>query len=304
MKLNHSFTTLLISLFSLILFFGCHLIRVAEEEPHEDLTEEEIEIAEDDIIETIPEYLELTEPASLLMNTTASGIDYAVLEPGTGEKLEPEMQVSVHYAGYLGLDNTKFDSSYDRNEPILFTLGRNMVITGWDEVLTYLRVGDKARVWIPSELAYGEKGRGPIPPNADLIFDLEVLEAKRLFQPEKHSLAEKDTVETDSGLQIIIISEGSGEPPARGSVIVVHYSGYLSDGSLFDSSLQRNVPLRFVYGTGQVLRGWDEGFAHLNKGAKARFILPPHLAYGDRGAGPIPPDETLIFDVELLDIEY
>lgn len=308
MRLYKGYITLSLFVLFMMVLPACHILRVADDDKDEkinDVSKEEPDITRpDNALEEISELIALPDPGILNIEKTASGIEYAVFEAGSGAELEPGMQVRVHYAGYLGSDNTRFDSSYERNEPIMFTLGRNMVIRGWEEALINLRVGDKARVWIPSELAYGDKGRGPIPPNTDLIFDLEVLDGEQLFKPEKTSLAHKDTIEIDSGLQIIMIRDGTGELPARGSVLVVHYSGYLSDGTLFDSSLQRSVPIRFVYATGQVLRGWDEGFAYLNKGAKARLIIPPHLAYGDRGAGPIPPKETLIFDVELIDIEY
>lgn len=294
---------IVLMLFQLLLN-GCHLLRVPDKEVKEEKPVEDVDPEKVVETEKIYEIAELPDPGELIIKSTPSGIEYAVFEPGDGIQLKPDMQVSVHYAGYLGTDNTLFDSSYERDQPIVFTLGRNMVIRGWDQALKHLRVGDKARVWIPAEYAYGEQGRGPIPPNTDLIFDLEVIDGRELLKPELVSLAEKDTLETDSGLQIIMVRQGTGDTPPRGSILVVHYSGFLSDGTLFDSSIQRDTPFRFVFGTGQVLRGWDEGFLHLNKGAQARFIMPPHLAYGNRGAGPIPPNETLIFDVELIDIEY
>lgn len=293
----------------LLLFFGCKTVEIPTREVAEEVEEKENddELVEAEEIAVKPEPVEkidLAPPEELAKEFTESGIEYIIFEHGAGIKLSPEMHVSIHYSGYLGSDNTLFDSSFEREQPIEFILGRAMVIPGWEEALTYLRVGDKARLWVPSDLAYGDKGRGPIPPDADLVFDVQVLDAQKIIVPEMISLEHKDTLETDSGLQIIYIHEGTGNLPARGSVLVVHYSGFLSDGSLFDSSVQRGVPFRFVLGAGQVIRGWDEGFGHLSKGAMARFVLPPHLAYGERGLGPIPPNETLVFDVELIDIEY
>ncbi len=270
-----------------------------KENDHELVETEETAVTPEPI-----EKIDLAPPEELSKEFTKSGIEYVIIEHGDGLKLSPEMHVSVHYSGYLASDNSLFDSSFEREQPIEFILGHAMVIPGWEEALTYLRVGDKARLWVPSKQAYGDKGRGPIPPDTDLVFDVHVIDAQPIVIPEMISLADKDTLETDSGLQIIFINEVTGNQPARGSVLVVHYSGFLSDGSLFDSSVQRNVPFRFVLGAGQVIRGWDEGFGHLSKGAQARFILPPHLGYGERGLGPIPPNETLVFDVELIDIEY
>ncbi len=234
---------------------------------------------------------------------TPSGIRYAIVEPGNGIPLQKEMRITLHYTGYIDdATQTMFDSSHGRDEPFDFILGRRMVLPGWEEVLPNLNVGDKAKLWIPSAMAYGDRGRGPIPPGTDLVFDIEILDGKILPAPPVLPVEGKDTIMTSSGLRFIIVDEGEGDPPMLGQVLEVHYSGYLSDGTLFDSSVQRSEPIRFVLGAGQVLTGWDEAFIYLLQGSRARLIIPPHLAYGERGTGPIPPGETLIFDVELVEI--
>lgn len=113
-----------------------------------------------------------------------------------------------------------------------------------------------------------------------------------------------EAVTTPSGLQYIDIQEGSGETPAVGDSVVVNYTGWLqSDGSKFDSSVERSEPFKFVLGVGNVIKGWDEGVATMKVGGKRRLIIPPELAYGAAGSPPtIPPNATLIFDVELIDI--
>jgi len=115
---------------------------------------------------------------------------------------------------------------------------------------------------------------------------------------------EVKTVTTASGLQYIDVVVGSGDTPSQGAMVSVHYTGWLTSGKKFDSSYDRNAPFRFKLGQGQVIKGWDEGVASMSKGGKRRLILPPELAYGTRGAGnTIPPDATLVFDVELIAFE-
>jgi len=108
---------------------------------------------------------------------------------------------------------------------------------------------------------------------------------------------------TDSGLRYNIISENNGAKPKIGDTVKVHYKGKLLDGTVFDSSYKRNEPIEFKLGIGQVIKGWDEGIGLLSVGEKAAFLIPGNLAYGEMGAGGIiPPNATLIFDVELVEI--
>jgi FKBP-type peptidyl-prolyl cis-trans isomerase FkpA len=116
-----------------------------------------------------------------------------------------------------------------------------------------------------------------------------------------------DTVEkitTDSGLQYEDLVLGSGQEAKAGDTVVVNYTGWLTDGTKFDSSLDRNQPFSFTLGQGDVIQGWDEGVAGMQVGGKRRLTIPPELGYGSRGAGGvIPPDATLVFEVELLEIK-
>jgi peptidylprolyl isomerase len=109
---------------------------------------------------------------------------------------------------------------------------------------------------------------------------------------------------TASGLQIIDQVVGNGPQPQAGQTVIVHYSGYLDNGTKFDSSLDRNQPFEFVLGAGQVIRGWDEGLSTMKVGGKRRLVIPPELAYGAQGAGNgvIPPNARLTFDVELIGV--
>jgi FKBP-type peptidyl-prolyl cis-trans isomerase len=104
-------------------------------------------------------------------------------------------------------------------------------------------------------------------------------------------------------LRIEKLASGNGRAPRKGETVTVHYTGWFTDGRKFDSSVDRNQPFSFVLGAGQVIAGWDEAVAQMNGGDKVKLTIPPELAYGREGyPGAIPPDSTLVFEVELLSI--
>ena len=110
-------------------------------------------------------------------------------------------------------------------------------------------------------------------------------------------------VTTESGLKYDDLVQGDGAEATAGKRVSVHYTGWLTDGSKFDSSVDRNSPFQFSLGAGMVIRGWDEGVQGMKIGGKRKLTIPPQLGYGERGAGGvIPPNATLVFDVELLEI--
>lgn len=108
---------------------------------------------------------------------------------------------------------------------------------------------------------------------------------------------------TSTGLYYVKTQDGTGEKPSKGSTVKAHYTGYLLDGTVFDTSIERGEPIEFVLGVGQVIPGWDEGIAMMSKGEKAVLYIPYYLAYGDRDLGVIPPFSNLIFEVELIDFK-
>jgi peptidylprolyl isomerase len=110
--------------------------------------------------------------------------------------------------------------------------------------------------------------------------------------------------ETESGLRYKIIQKGDGAQPEKGQTVAVHYKGMFADGSVFDDSYKRGAPIDFPVGMGNVIPGWDEGVLLLKVGDKARFVIPSHLAYGEAGAGGvIPPNATLVFDVDFMEVK-
>ena len=121
---------------------------------------------------------------------------------------------------------------------------------------------------------------------------------------QKDDKKEEKVVTKPSGLQYVDLKEGTGEEAKAGNRVSVHYTGWLKDGKKFDSSLDRNQPFQFQLGAGMVIQGWDEGVAGMKVGGKRKLIIPPDLGYGKRGAGNvIPPDATLTFEVELLEVK-
>ena len=111
-------------------------------------------------------------------------------------------------------------------------------------------------------------------------------------------------MKTASGLEYIEVEPGTGAQAESGKTVSVHYTGKFQDGKVFDSSVSRGEPIKFPLGAGRVIKGWDEGIALMKEGGKAQLVIPPHLAYGESGAGGvIPPNATLVFDVELISVE-
>ena len=169
------------------------------------------------------------------------------------------------------------------------------MIPGWEIGLMGLKVGTKANLTIAPVLAYGSRGAGDvIPPNATLIFEVEIMPAA-----PASTLGDKVKVE--------ILSQGDGPVAKAGDKVKVHYTGWLwnngAKGEQFDSSLTRGEPIEFDLGTGRVIKGWDQGLEGLKVGTKARLLIPSVLGYGARGSGrSIPPNADLCFDIELVGI--
>jgi FKBP-type peptidyl-prolyl cis-trans isomerase len=233
---------------------------------------------------------------------TESGLASKVLEPGKGTTHPAKSDVvTVHYTGWT-TDGTSFDSSLPGGKPVTFPLDK--VIAGWTEGVQLMVAGEKRRFWIPEDLAYkGKEGR----PAGMLVFDVELISFKAPAPKETPSDPTKapddverppaDAKRTDSGLSYKILRRGTGtEHPGATSSVTVNYSGWTTDGRLFDTTYNRRDPQTLKLN--RVIPGWTEGLQLMVVGEKRRFWIPEALAYA--GQGPVNGD--LVFDIELLKI--
>jgi len=235
------------------------------------------------------------------MNKTDSGLEYRDVKEGSGQAPERGQTCVVHYTGWLwekSAKGKKFDSSVDRGTPFSFHVGESEVIKGWDEGVSTMKVGGKRELLIPADLAYGDRAvSGVIPRNATLVFEVELVELREKW------------AKTESGLGYMDSKVGTGATPRTGQNCVVHYTGWLwqnnAKGKKFDSSVDRREPFEFPVGKGRVIKGWDEGVSTMKVGGKRRLLVPAKLGYGHDGFGDglIPSDATLLFEVELLNVQ-
>jgi FKBP-type peptidyl-prolyl cis-trans isomerase len=243
---------------------------------------------------TIPAPVDVAAPPADAAKT-ASGLASKVLKAGSGgEHPGADSYVRVNYTGWT-TDGKMFDSSVARGESLVLPLGG--VIAGWREGVQLMTVGESRRFWIPETLAYkGKPGR----PAGMLVFDVDLIAIiPQPVTPPDVAAAPADAVHTKSGLVSEVLKAGTGKVhPKASSRVTVHYSGWTTDGKMFDSSVLRGTPATF--GLGQVIPGWTEGVQLMVEGEKRRFWIPEALAY--KGA-PGMPAGMLVFDVELLKIE-
>ena len=223
---------------------------------------------------------------------SASGLASKLLAPGKGDK-RPGLKdaVTVHYTAWT-TDGKMFDSSHARKMPSTFLV--ESAIKGWGEGVQLMTPGEKRRLWIPEELAFrGQAGR----PKGMVVFDVELLEVipDPRVAPADVAKAPHDALRTSSGLAYKVLRPGTGTVhPRKDSRVTVHYTGWSTDGKMFDSSVMRGTAATF--GLDEVIQGWTEGVPLMVEGEKTRFWVPARLAYQGRQG----PQGLLVFDIDLL----
>jgi FKBP-type peptidyl-prolyl cis-trans isomerase len=246
-----------------------------------------------------------------------SGVEYVIVRKGDGQgaKPGPRDMVEVKYEGRLAENGLVFDSSYERGDTAKFRL--NTVIPGWTDGLQHMQPGDMFMFWIPYAQAYGERGQGmQIPPRSDLMFQVELIKAvadpwaKVAPWPTDSS----QIVRRPSGLEYMVVESGpEGASPTEADEVAVHFEGrneavMAEEGDTADDLRNRSI-VASTYDEGQpkffpvkdVVPGWNEVLKLMRKGDRWMVRMPSQLLYGSEGDGRIPPDGTVIYELELLD---
>jgi peptidylprolyl isomerase len=222
-----------------------------------------------------------------------SGLASKVLQAGSGSKRATAQDyVRVHYTGWT-TDGKMFDSSHARGTPSIFPVAN--VIKGYSEGVQMMVEGEKRRLWIPADLAYAKQ---PTRPQGMLVFDVELLEVlpSPSVAPSDVASPPGDASRTASGLQYKVLKKGTGTArPQKSSTVTVHYTGWTTDGKMFDSSIVRGAPASFRLD--EVIEGWTEGVQLMVEGERTRFWIPERLAYKGQGGAP---RGMLVFDIELI----
>ena len=248
-----------------------------------------------------------------------SGLMFVDDTIGTGAVVKDGDYISINFRAWKITDSTnlfkdwiadssriksKIGDSYVYQRPIKYFLGvKDAFVRGSDGGIEGMKVGGTRTIIIPFKLAYGEKGFRTIPGNTDLKIVVQLLAS---HTPQKVKPWEVDSTKyktTKSGLKYIVIEEGNGLVPDSGDIVTIHYSGFLTDGKKFDSSVERGEPISYPFKIQTMVPGWQEATAMMKKGSKYRLLIPPKLAYGNRANGVIPANATLMFNVEMVDIK-
>lgn len=262
------------------------------------------------------------------------------VKEGSGDPIRAGQLIKVHYKGFLAADSAlmmasaapakadtakaaakaadssaaepeeteqrgPFANTYESGEPLEFTIGVGQVIVGWEKGLMGMKVGEVRRLSVPSAMAYGENSLDGIPPNSDLLFEVELVHAEKPMEPDvfPKNVDKLAWKEKAKGLKIYDEKVGSGKPAAIGAVLKVHYTGWLLSGRKFASSKDLGKQLEVAMGTGKMIKGWEVGLEGMREGGVRYLRVAPSMGYGATAYTMIPPNSTLVFRVELVSSE-
>lgn len=262
-------------------------------------------------VETIKKYLAENSLDAVIDSTF--GVFYKIHKNGEGYKTVSGVEVVAHYQGFT-LDGVDFVSTFNGN-PVNIILGNldsfvpNMT-SGLSYGLSFMREGDSVTVYLPSKYGFGNNSFENVPPNSILAYNIKLVEIKNL--EEEYTVIDEyiaqsnisASIEPDYGIRYVIHRTGNNIFPMPGAIISLHYQGELLDGTVFDSSYDRNSPMEFTYGNSGLIPGFESGVGQLHENDSATIFIPPAYGYQDKtaGDGDIPPNSVLIFGLEILKV--
>ena len=310
-----------------MLYFDIKVVDIQSKEQMEKAQKAEAALLQKAEPEILNKYLATN---NITTKPLASGLYFMETKAGTGKSIAKGDMVKLNYTVSL-IDGKQLFSTVQNGGPMPVEFGKPFENKGLEEAVGMMKKGGKAKLIVPSSIAFGEQGRGQmVAPYSTLLYDVEVVDitSKAAYEKEKADKQKKMDAEsakaktaetgmlqkylkdnnitakpTASGLYYIEVKKGTGAKAEKGKKVTVNYTGKLLNGNVFDSSVGKK-PLDFVIGQGQVIPGWDEGISMMQVGGKAKLIVPSTLGYGPQAMGEkIPAYSTLVFDVELLGVK-
>lgn len=223
----------------------------------------------------------------------------ATVSPGKGETPRSDQLVEVSWKGWLVDTEIQFADI----QPRRFVLSESDAVPGVNAALAQMRPGETRLLQLPPALAYGQTGDPPLVPRDAEVMMLVTLHGVEDVVEAPEAPAEATADQEDGALKYAILKPGTGAMPKQGDTVSIHVSTFLEGGKRLDSTYTRHAPIDVVVGKGQLFAGLDQGLVKMKVGEKRKLVIPPELAAGEKGRGPIPPNATLVLEVELLGIE-
>jgi FKBP-type peptidyl-prolyl cis-trans isomerase len=278
-------------LFILILLFFISCNEEPEKKSGEIVSEKEVKENKTNPEDTANNSEILSEEVKDVMELPG-GTKISFLKHGKGTEFKKGEMAEINYKTFLP-DGKQIDGNEILGKPLSYFIGINMSVKGWDEVFLKLREGDKIKLHLPSEKAYGKKGFGTmVPPDTDLDFEIEVI--KRITP-----------ITTKSGLKYFyLVKKEDGKPTKEGGKIDIHYYAWLyKTGKLYDSSHNGGKMYRFSVGGGEEIQCWEEMVKIMREGEKILIVVPPKMGFAEKGIPElVPPNSTLVFVMELMKV--
>lgn len=242
---------------------------------------------------------------SALMNASAEASSTKADSAAFAAKVDSAKTDSAQVESSEDEPRGPFANTFESGEPLEFTIGVGQVIVGWEKGLMGMKVGEVRRLSVPSKMAYGDNSLDGIPPNSDLLFEVQLVHAEKPMEPDvfPKNVDKLSWKNVSKGLKISDEKVGTGKPAAVGAGLKIHYTGWLLSGRKFASSKELGKPLEVTLGMGKMIKGWESGLDGMREGGVRWLHVAPSMGYGATAYTMIPPNSTLLFRVELISSE-